>query len=288
MPLWELFSRFFSALPSWLNFILVTALISGTAVYLNLVLNKHEVLYRNSYLPAFVYTLYISSIPAFLALHPIHFVNILLIRVFDKSFSLFKNESPGAAIFDFSFLAGTACLLYFPALAIIPLMIIAMFILRQWNFREWLIMFIGFAMPFFFILVWNFWNKSMVGFLESYAAHYRNIRPEWTIIRTPALMAITSLFVFWLAMSLLKLRANYLKNIVRTRSYQQIAFLMLLLFGAAILLNGKIQLSDFAMLAIPVTIFCSYYLVAAKKRIQFYEIFLWMVIGVVVWNHLVG
>lgn len=286
MPMWDLFSRAFNSLPSWLNFILLISLISGTAVYLNIVLNKHEVLYRNSYLPAFVYTLFISSIPAFLSLHPIHFVNILLIRVFDKSFSLFKNESPGAAIFDFSFLAGLACLFYFPAIVIIPLMIIAMLILRQWNFREWLIMFIGFGLPFFFVLVWNFWNKSLVEFVHNYSEHFKHIRPEWTISRTPALMAVATLFAIWLLLSLFKLRLNYLKNIVRTRSYQQIAFLMLIFFGGSILLSGKIQLADFAILAIPVAIFCSYYLVAAKKRIQFYELFLWMVIGAIVWVHL--
>jgi hypothetical protein len=63
---------------------------------------------------------------------------------------------------------------------------------------------------------------------------------------------------------------------------------MLIFFGGSILLSGKIQLADFAILAIPVAIFCAYYLVAAKKRIRFYEIFLWMVIGAVVWSHLVG
>lgn len=286
MPLWNLLSSFFSAFPSWLNFIFMLALISGTAIYLNVVLNKHEVLYKNSYLPSFVYALYISSIPAFLCFHPIHFVNILVIRIFDKVFGLFKNERPVAPIFDFAFLAGTVCLLYFPATVIIPLLLISMLIIRPWNFREWMIMFVGIALPFFFVLVWMFWIKDLPGFVKSYIEVFKSIRPEWTITTGKALITLASLLGFWLFASLLKLRMNYLKNIVRTRSNQQIVFLMLLFFSGAIFLTGKISLTSFALLAIPFSTFGAYYLVSAKKRIQFYEIFLWMVVAAVVWCRL--
>ena len=92
MLLWKTVAGWFNGWPNWLNFLLMVSLVSFNAIYLNLVCNKHEVLYKASYLPAFVFALFISCRPEFLVFHPIHFVNLIFIRVFDKSFSLLKSS----------------------------------------------------------------------------------------------------------------------------------------------------------------------------------------------------
>jgi hypothetical protein len=63
----------FAKLPSGLNWLIMVSLVSFSAIYINQITNKHEILYKNSYLPAFVYALFISSVPEFLTVHPIHF-----------------------------------------------------------------------------------------------------------------------------------------------------------------------------------------------------------------------
>lgn len=285
-PVWKLFLVIFKSLPSGVNWVIMVSLVSFSAIYINQISNRHEVLYKNSYLPAFVYALFISSVPEFLTVHPIHLVNLILLRVFDKSFSLIKNDSPVPSIFDSSFLSALAALIFFPAFIIIPVMIIALSLLRQFNFREWLIMFIGFSLPYFFVSVWMYWNHDLLYFWKDYTERFVHLKPEITIVFTPQLMALTVLFGIWLVLGLGKLRMNYLKNVIRARIIQQVLFLFLVFGIGSIFLGQKISVVNFSLLAIPFSIFAGYYLLSAKKRIQFYEIFLWMVIAAIVWNHL--
>lgn len=286
LDLWKLLASLFGRLPSWLNFILVVSMVSLSAIYLNQLCNKHEVLYKHSYLPALVYALFISARPEFLSFHPIHFVNLILLRVFDKSFSLFKNESATSSIFDSCFLAATASLLYFPAIVVIPLLIITVSLLRQFNFREWILMFLGFGLPFFFMSVWMFWRNDLLFFWKNYTDRFTHLRPEINIAPGIPLYVLAGLIGLWLFLSLFKLRMNYLKNVIRTRSVQQVLFLFLLFGSASVFLQEKLMLVHFTFIAIPLAVFCAYYLLSAKKRLQFYEIFLWLVIGTIVWNHL--
>ena len=283
---WKLFLVLFASLPSGANWLIMVAMVSFSAIYINQITNRHEILYKNSYLPAFVYALFISSVPEFLTVHPIHFVNLIILRVFDKSFSLIKNDSPTPAIFDSSFLAGVAALLFFPAFIIIPVMIIALTLLRPFNLREWLIMFIGFSLPYFFVTVWMFWDHNLLFFWKDYLSRFIRLKPEMMIAFTPKLITLAILFGVWLLFALTKLRMNYLKNVIRARIIQQVLFLFFLFGTGSIFLGQKISIVNFALLAIPFSIFAAYYLLSAKKRIQFYEIFLWGVIGVIVWNHL--
>ncbi|MBP6532463.1 MAG: hypothetical protein KA285_04215 [Bacteroidia bacterium] len=285
-PVWKLFLIVFKSLPSGVNWVIMVALVSFSAIYINQISNKHEVLYKNSYLPAFVYALFISSVPEFLTVHPIHFVNLIILRVFDKSFSLIKNDSPVPSIFDSSFLAALAALIFFPAFIVIPVMIIALSLLRPFNFREWLIMFIGFSLPYFFVSVWMYWNHDLLYFWKDYLDRFIHLKPVINIVFTPQLITLSVLFGIWMLLGLGKLRVNYLKNVIRARIIQQVLFLFFIFSVGSIFLGQKISVVNFSLLAIPFSIFAAYYLLSAKKRIRFYEMFLWMVIAAIVWNHL--
>lgn len=287
MILWNIIAAAFSHFPNWINFIFVVALVSFSAIYLNIICNKHEALYKNSYLPALVFALFISAHPAFIAFHPIHFVNLILLRVLDKSFSLIKNDNITSAIFDSSFLAGLAALIYFPAVIIIPIMIISLTIIRQFNIREWLILIIGFLLPFFFMSVWMLWGNNLMFFLKNYSERFKEIQPHLSVVATPKLLLLTSIFSLWLVMGLFKLRINYLKNVIRTRIVQQILFLFLLFISISFLLQREIAIIHFSFLVIPVSVFCAYYLLANKKRSGLVEITLWILIATIAANHFV-
>lgn len=286
MPLWKLLSGLFSQLPSFVNFILFSGLISLEAIYLNLLLNKHEVLYKNSYLPSLCFALVSSASGALLMVHPVHLINLILLKVFDNMFSLFKNEAPVRALFDSGFLMALAALLYFPAISGFLLLLLAISLLRPFNIREWLVMLIGYGLPLFFVSVVAFWNEQLLVYWKNYFDNFRQIRPQWNIVMTTKLQVLAGVMSAFLMMAVLKLRSNYFKNIIRTRTYQQMLFFFLLVSGASILMVNHIAMIHFVSLAIPVAVFYAYYFVAAKKRLWMAEGILWILIFTVLWNHL--
>lgn len=284
LAVWEMIASLFSALPSWLNFIFMAALISAQAIYFNLMVNRHEVLYKNSYLPSFVFALLISADPGLMQFHPVHVINLFVLIIFDRMFTVFKNEKANSALFDSAFLTGLSALIYFPALLLFIVLILSLSILRPFNLKEWLIALIGFLLPFFFISVYMFWNTSLIPFWSDYMAHFPDAAPAMDIAKTPSRMWLAIFIGSLLLISILKLRGNFSKNTIRTRSYQQIIFIYLFLGIISIGITRHIMPIHFAIIALPAALFIAYFYLSAKRRLRLYEISLWILIGLVVWN----
>jgi hypothetical protein len=286
LPLWDLIAGVFRAFPAWLNFIVVYLLVSGQAVYLNLMLNRNEVLYKNSFLPSLIFALFISSTPALMVFHPVLIINILMIMILDRLFSLFKSVTPRAILFDCGFLSGIAALIYFPSILFLPFLLSSMYVIRSFKFKEWMIIIISFCVPFFLFSTYLFWNHSLTQFWHPYMARFGNTYTEFVLPNGHAFIALCSAIGFLFFLSLLKLRANYRKNVIRTRNYQQV-FLFYLIIGIAwLFFSGRVEVIHFAFLLIPVSVFSSYYFLSAKRRLMLYEYALWGLIGIIVWNHL--
>lgn len=286
LPIWQLLASFLKIFPSWINFILVFCLISGTTIYLNLLLNRYEVLYKNTFIPALICTLFVSCIPEIIMFHPVHVVNIILLLIISRLFPIYKSEFPVSALFDCGFLAATASLIYFPAFIIIPLLLTAQIFLRNFRIKEWLITLVGILLPYFFVSIFLFWNHELIGFWKNYFAMFKILRPEFvssvTIQEKILGFSILALLLF----SLVKLRLNFRKNVVRTRNNQLVLFIMLLFGAGWLLLTEKIEYIHLVFFMIPCSVFCSYVFVAAKRKIWIYEYILWGLVILIIWNHM--
>ena len=285
LPVWQALLYLLSALPSWINFILLFGLISAEAIFFNIILNKFEVHYKNTFLPAFVFALLISSTPSLMHFHPVHFINLILLFIIDRLLTLFKNEIPVSALFDCGFLAGTASLIYFPAVILIPFLLATLFVLRPFGLKEWLITLIGLFLPIIFISTYMFWIHELIPFWKSYMSFFQKINVEILIENNFKILVLSVSIGILLILSIFKMRMNYRKNIIRTRSYQQVFFILLLLSAVWLILVEKIQIIHCAFLIIPVSVFCSYYFVSAKKGKLIYEYVLWLLIAIIVWNN---
>ncbi len=288
MPLWSLFVFVFNTLPSWLNFFIFVTLISFQAIYFNLLVNKHEVLYRNSYLPALFFVLLVSAIPSFLVIHPIHFVSLILLRIFDKIFSFHKHGRMIVSIFDCGFLAATAALLYFPAIPIFLLLLFSISIMRPFNIKEWLVLVIGYIVPFMLLSVIKFWNHGLVEFWNQFFAKLLEPMSKMEMPSSLEFQFLSVVLLFMLLLSWMRLRANYYKNIIRVRTYQQILFFSFVLGIASIFFSKDLNRIHFIILAIPVSLWFAYYFVSQKKKLWMVEFLLWIFIGSILWNHIAG
>lgn len=286
MPLWSLMESFFLFLPSWLNFLIFVLIISFEAIYLNLLVNKHEVLYRNSHLPALFFVLYVSAIPEFITVHPIHLVNLILLRIFDKIFSMYKHDKAIVTSFDCGFLAGLAALLYLPAIPILILMMFTLSIMRPFHIREWLVMIIGYLVPFLFLSVIKFWNHELLAFWREFFNRLSGRTPNMVMPEYLPIQILAGVLIFILLLSWLRLRANYYKNIIRVRTYQQILFFAFLLGIFSIYLSRDLAYIHFVIFAIPLSLWFSYFFVSQKKRLFLTECLLWVLIGSIIWNHI--
>ena len=158
MPLFAWLSGIF---PGRAGVVLAWLLVVAEAFYLNILINRYEVLYKPSFLPALFYILLASFSREVMWLHPILIVNLLLLAFFDRSFALFKNPSPTRLLFDASFFLGLACLVHLPSVIFYILLLLCMGIVRTLSGREWMVTAVGYFLPAYFMTIWFFWKGTL-------------------------------------------------------------------------------------------------------------------------------
>ncbi len=170
---------FVNAIPLLSEF-LAFLLILAQGFYLNYIINKYDLRdsrERTNFLPALFCIFFLSLFPAFRTLLPQHFSGIFLMLMVDKVFDSYRKESAFAHCFDAGLFASVASLFYFPSVIFFLLIWTGFVLLRAFNWREWVISFLGFIIPWLMILTYYFWFDRLndffsVHFGSSFSASY--------------------------------------------------------------------------------------------------------------------
>jgi hypothetical protein len=266
-------------IPPFFQLVISIVLVSFGAIYLNLVTIRHEVIYRHSYLPGLFYVVLMSFHRDVIVFHPVLVSNIILIMALDKTFSLFKNDSPVSPVFDSSFLLALATLIYFPAFILFFLFLYAIYNLRSFSFREFMIAAVGFTLPFFFLAVYGFLTGTLVSSTHDFFARFSLHKIHAGLGPAKAFLGFAIYLGVLILAALIRLRTNFYRNAIKTRSTQEILFLFFLLTVGGLFFLPQISLYHFTQLAIPFSVFLAYYFISATKRLWLYEVALWVLLG---------
>jgi hypothetical protein len=282
MPIYKLITCFYSIKTDIVYRILAMTLLILQAIYLNNVINKHEVLYRKSHLPAMVYCVLMSLFIPFLNLHPILLLSPLLIIFLDTILSFYKSNSNSMA-FNCGLLIGICTLIYFPSIILFLVVLTGLIILRPFYWRNWIVAIIGLILPFYFISIYFFCIDGLGRFwmieIPGYFVHL--IKLDFIFSRPVKLLSVTIAFV--LILSLFKLQSNFFKNVIKTRNYQIVLLFYLFLSGTTLLLCTSMRLEDFSILSIPASIFISYYFLSSK-RFVWIEVMMFFILFLIIYN----
>lgn len=266
MPLYSMLFSIVQEWPSWLTVLLGFIITGSQCFHLNLVLNKHEVLNKATYLPALVYFIFASFLPQFVIFHPVLLVNSILIFVLDKIMKLYKNTSPLAIDFDICFLIGIAALFYFPALLFSLVFFISLTILKPFSWRDWIIGPMGLILPFFFVFVYYFLTDQLQVFSEMVT---NAPLPESILIKNimPKGYQVTiTVISMLLVLAMFNLRNNFYKNDIKTRNYQQVIVIFIIVSVICSFLTKENMLYKLSVIFIPLTVVVSNFLLSIKKN----------------------
>ena len=249
-------SYFFNILNSTPNksFILSSLMVLLSALALNNVCIKHELVFIPSFLPAYFYVLLNSLFPDQFYAGPTVFVNLFIILSIDALLNLYRSERPTNAIFLASVLAGVSALLNISYLAFFIFVIIGLNVFRPFNFRENIAALIGFLIPIYMGTVINYLinNTFLPGHI--FFPDYGNINMQGWAVQS-ALPAVFVVGIF----AILRMYKNYFRN--TTKSKRAIQMLMILsVISLALMVTGKQNpRQEFTFLSIPLSIYFAFY-----------------------------
>lgn len=287
MPFYDAVLQLLGGLPSWVRVAVSMTLIYLQAIHLQFILNRHEVLYKESWLPALMYILLATMIPEFQWFHPMLFINSLLLFALDRIFYLYKNDKPLALDFDVGFIIGLASLFYLPLLIYIIFFGAALILLRPFSWRDWATGIIGVFLPLFFGFCYYFltdrfmllYDKLLLSGI-SRPQHLKDLLPQEYLIS----LAAPVLFILF---GLFKQLTNFYKNVTRTRLNQLVIILFAITGILATVFADTPQIFRLFILVIPASVWAGYYMLSIR-RVFLAEIFLLIMISGWIYNNFIA
>lgn len=266
-PLWN---PLIDLLPEveWLRTLLAFVLIIVAAILLNRTLIKFEFYPETSYLSCLVFVV-VSSIYEFqLSFHPLLFANIFLILTLRQLLGIYRTESAVRTIFNAGFFLSISLMFFTPLVVVTPILFIALFIVRPFVWREWLLGIIGLGVPQLFVWVGYYATNTILPKL--------NFGLNTELINR-AMVGENNVvgLVLWGAVLLLSALSFVQFVKVRMRATNRKRRIMLIIGWVSLLTYGSYLLScmsdelttRFSVMALPLTLFFSYPLMTSKSKI---------------------
>ncbi len=265
MPLMELVSKPFAEI-TWVLSLIGLLFNVGSALILNFIIEKFDVLERKSNMPAMLFLLLASSFGPFLDFHPLQPAIFLLLISIYRIFESYQSSSALSNAFDSGFFLGIAILFYFPFFWFMPFLWTCLLIVRPFVWREYALSALGALLPillaasyYYFIDRLPFlWFDKIVYALSERSFPYPSDNWLWWGV------FISGCFILLFSAGAILKRLN--NSVIRAKSTIQ-TFLVFAFFSLfVVFVNGTQQAFIFYLFVIPISLLWSNYFVSLKKQ----------------------
>jgi hypothetical protein len=231
--------------------ILTFLLLYIQAILFNRICNYHKLLPKPNFLPGMSYILVTSLLPDWNHFSAPLLVNFIMIWSYYRMIELYNNNRPVTAIFNIGLLAGLASLLYIPAMAFLLLVLFALIIMRPFRIQEWLVGFLGFTSPYYFLLFILYFKGQL---------QWKNVLPH-IIFNIPAMP--TSI---WISLGLVLLLIHFIvggyfvqnnlnKMLIQVRKSWSLLLVYLIVAVVVILINKANSYENWIVTSVPFAAF---------------------------------
>jgi Family of unknown function (DUF6427) len=246
----------------WIYSVVSFALIFIQAILLANILNEQKLFPRATYVPAMAYILVTALFPEWQRLSSALIVNSFAIWIWGNTLRLYQSSRPKALLFNIGLGIGLASFFYFPAIALITLLLLGLIIIRPFRISEWAISLVGLMAPFYFFGAWLYlagefsWSKLF----PSLSFKVPVMTMTWPVWISLLLLIIPFL------LSGFYIQGNILRMLIQTRRTWSLMLLFLLFTLLIPLLNQSTNFSYWILSAVPFSSFHAYMYTAPRKK----------------------
>ncbi|MDX1283530.1 MAG: DUF6427 family protein [Draconibacterium sp.] len=231
-------------------------------------------------LPAALFVIILAGFTKMHTLHPVYFATFFLLFAISRLFGIFEKSKPYSAVFDVGFLIGIGSLFYFNMVILIPAFLFGIMIIkRETRWREYVILLLGFILPFLFAAAYFFVVGRLEESLELFSSnlitpvnHFRTNYPLHGYLTLLILFTITGSF------SILR---QYDSKKVSSRKYFSVFFLIFVFSLISFAFIPATSQEMLIILAVPVTYLISNLLVFMRSRF-WSELMFSLLLGIVI------
>lgn len=256
-----------------------------SALILNDVINKNEIFSRNTFLPALIYLISMSSIKEHQVLSPIVISNLFWILAFKQLFNIYSQAPCKKEMFDATVLMLFGGLFYFPSILMVALVWIALKILRPFVWREWIMPFFAFIVFGVYWILALIWRNELNNWLDYFTFDSEQYSSIHIAISWPyyILLLVALVLVSFSGYTILR---QYKASSLRFRKII-FFFLFIIILSIAILSIVQYFSNENVYLlvgAVPLSLLITFYFNYAKKewlsQLYFYTMFISILVNI--------
>lgn len=216
-------------------------------------------------LPASIYVIIVGGFTALHTLHPVYFAALFLLLSIHSFYAIFNNPDSYGYLLKAGLYLGIGTLFYFNLFIVFPAFLIGIIILsREIHWREFVILLIGFIIPFIFAFGFVFYTDQLLELLYNFE---RNIVTPVNHFRSDIpLQIFLGLLLFLTIVASFILLQQYDTRKISTRKYYSI---FLLIFVFSMISFAFIPATSVEMLvisAVPVTFLISNFYISIQSK----------------------
>lgn len=248
-----------------LSVILSAVLVIFLAILVEQIIARYQFIRIRTRLPAILFVLLVGGLTPLHSLHPVYFAALFLLFAIFRFFGIFEQVKAYNAIFDVGLLLGVGSLFYFNLFIVLPAFFIGVSVLSHGNkWREYLILLIGFLLPFVFALSYYFYtdqlNAIIIVFIEFITQSIGNLRGD-----LPLQIYLGTLILLTIVASI-DILQHYDSKKVSSRKYFRVLFFLFIFSMISFVFIPATSHEMLIITIIPVTFLLSNFLVFLKSR----------------------
>jgi hypothetical protein len=254
----------FKSLGTVAESVLLFGMLLIQAFWLNRLINVNRLGKRATYYGSVAFLLCAFSFQGSVILAPALFANLSITLSLVQLFRAYEKKSSVAEIFNAAFFASLGALLNPAAIWYLPFIVISWFMLRAFNAKELIIIFLGLTIPYYLLGTYMFafgnlsgwWSNDVIGSFGRTAFNVNLNLSFWISLGSWALL---------LLISILNFNTLKQKTTIREQKYIDVLFWLLIFSGLCWIGQKNYATSDFITFALPLSIFISLNLQSFKN-----------------------
>ncbi|HRN93524.1 MAG: DUF6427 family protein [Chitinophagales bacterium] len=232
------------------------------AIFLNNTIASNKILNSRSYTTGIFFIIFLSLVRHFGVLSPELISVYFSLRIIQKALRIVKEEKPFGNIFDLGWISALSVLFYFPSLWMLFFSFLILVVFRPFSLKEWLMVFIGFLAPFFFIFTLYFWfdktHELLIGLTNLPNVQARSFE------FSPSVIIAALVFVIAFLLSASALPRILFSNVIQVRKFVNLLLIMIALVLLSSFLQAEFTALHFSVLCLPLSILCAMYFQSLK------------------------
>lgn len=260
-PFYNLFAS--STANHFLLILLAFIIILSEAIYLNYILIKHELIKRNSFIAAFIFLVLLSHSVQLQHLYPALISHLFVLTAFDAMLQIDIKDEYLRLVYKTGFYVGIASLFYLPAISLIVLIWMSLFIYRISSWRPWIVPLLGLLTPYLFLFTYYFWMDEASIYLIAYLDYFSGLKLLFSG-NDGYEQVIMTILVFFIAISFIRVMSRLGDKKIMARKKVQVTFYFFMIGFIILFLNNGLIIHA-STIYIPVSVFLAIYFTDLNK-----------------------